>query len=173
MLSNKISVCNPFTYFVRFNEGIDVVIHNKYTITPRGNFVVNAISHKNIYLQRGDGMSVMLAKRRQEAKTRLPELLSEVAFSIKSVHPECTIILFGSFAKGEQHEDSDLDICVLVPELTYRRADMEIDAACAIREDFPLPMDLLLYAQDDFDEKAKKKYLVQHEIKQNGVIIGG
>jgi hypothetical protein len=50
---------------------------------------------------------------------------------------------------------------------------MEIDAACAIRDDFPLPMDLLLYAQDEFDEKAKKKYLVQHEIKQNGVVIGG
>jgi predicted nucleotidyltransferase len=115
----------------------------------------------------------MLARRKNKTKTGLPELLNEVAFSIKSVHPECTVILFGSYAKGEQQEDSDLDICVLVPELTYRRADMEIDAACAIREDFPLPMDLLLYAQDEFEEKAKKKHLVQYEIKQNGVIIGG
>jgi len=118
-------------------------------------------------------MSELLEKRRYEAKTRLPELLDEVVHSIKTVHPECTVILFGSYAKGKPHEDSDLDICVLVPELTYRRADMEIDAACAIREDFPLPMDLLLYAQDEFDEKSKKKYFVQHEIKQNGVIIGG
>jgi len=118
-------------------------------------------------------MSKILEGRKHEAKTKLPELLDEVAFSIKSVHPNCTIILFGSYAKGNQHEDSDLDICVLVPELTYRRADMEIDAACAIRDDFPLPMDLLLYSQDDFNEKAKKKYLVQYEIKENGVIIGG
>ncbi|MCL2223475.1 MAG: nucleotidyltransferase domain-containing protein [Defluviitaleaceae bacterium] len=118
-------------------------------------------------------MSSLLEKRRQEVKTRLPELLDEVAFSIKSVHPDSTVILFGSYAKGEQHEDSDLDICVIVPELTYRRADMEIDAACAIRDDFPLPMDLLLYAQGEFEEKAKKKYLVQHDIKHNGVILGG
>jgi len=118
-------------------------------------------------------MSEMAARRRHEVKSKLPELLDEVAFSIKSVHPDCTIILFGSYAKGEQHEDSDLDICVLVPELTYHRAEMEIDAACAIREDFPLPMDILLYSQKEFDEKSKKKYLVQHEIKENGVIIGG
>jgi len=118
-------------------------------------------------------MSDTLTKRRFEAQSRLPELLNEVAFSIRSVHPNCTIILFGSYAKGKQHDNSDLDICVLVPELTYRRADMEIDAACAIRDDFPLPMDLLLYAQDEFEEKAKKKYLVQYEIKNNGVVISG
>ena len=118
-------------------------------------------------------MSEMLAKRRYEAKTKLPELLDEVAFSIKKVHPNSTVILFGSYAKGKQHNDSDLDICVLVPELTYRRADMEIDAACAIRDDFPLPMDLLLYTQDEFEELAKKKYLVQHAIKQDGVVIDG
>jgi len=118
-------------------------------------------------------MASLLKQRRQEAGARLPELLNEVVFSIKSVHPNCTVILFGSYAKGEQHEDSDLDICVLVPELTYRRADMEIDAACAIREDFPLPMDLLLYTYDEFEEKSKKKYLVQYDIKENGVVLGG
>jgi predicted nucleotidyltransferase len=118
-------------------------------------------------------MSDLLTKRRNEAKTRLPELLDEVAFSIKSVHPECTVILFGSYAKGEQREDSDLDICILVPELTYRRADMEIDAACAIRDNFPLPMDIMLYTYDEFEEKAKKKYLVQHNIKKDGVVLNG
>jgi len=115
----------------------------------------------------------LLANRRYEAKTRLPELLDEVAHSIKQVHPDSTIILFGSYAKGEQQDDSDLDICVLVPELTYRRADMEIDAACAIRDNFPLPMDILLYTYDEFEEKAKKKYLVQYDIKNNGVVISG
>jgi len=116
-------------------------------------------------------MSNLLTQWRHEAKTCLPELLQEVAASIKTVHPNSTIILFGSYAKGEQHEDSDLDICVLVPELTYRRADMEIDAACAIRDDFPLPMDVLLYTHAEFEEKATKKFLIQHKIKQEGVVL--
>ena len=116
-------------------------------------------------------MSELLAKWRYEAKTKLPELLDEVADSIKQVHPICTIILFGSYARGEQREDSDLDICVLVPELTYRRADMEIDAACAIRRGFPLPIDLSLYTFDEFEEKSKKKYLLQYDIKKDGVVL--
>jgi len=116
-------------------------------------------------------MSNLLAQWRYEVKTRLPELLQEVATSIKAVHPDSTVILFGSYAKGEQHEDSDLDICILVPELTYRRADMEIDAACAIRENFPLPIDVLLYTHNEFEEKAKKKFLIQYAIKKEGVIL--
>jgi len=118
-------------------------------------------------------MSDLLKQWRNEAKTRLPELLDEVASSIKNVHPGCTVILFGSYARGEQHEDSDLDICVLVQELRYRRADMEIDAACAIRENFPLPMDLTLYTFDEFEEKSKKEYLLQYDIKRDGVILNG
>ena len=116
-------------------------------------------------------MSDLLQQWRHEAKTRLPELLDEVAISIKSVHPDCTVILFGSYARGEQSEDSDFDICVLVRELTYRRADMEIDAACAIRRGFPLPIDLSLYTFDEFEEKSKKKFLLQYDIKKDGVIL--
>ena len=116
-------------------------------------------------------MSDLLKQWRHEAKTILPELLNEVAGSIKKVHPESTVILFGSYARGEQREDSDLDICVLVHELTYRRADMEIDAACAIRRGFPLPIDISLYTFDEFEEKSKKKFLVHHNIKKDGVIL--
>jgi len=121
-------------------------------------------------LQKGvaGGLIGLLEKWRHEAKTRLPELLNELTLSIKSVHPDCKIILFGSYAKGEQNEESDLDICVLVPELTYRRADMEIDAACAIRRGFPLPIDLSLYTFDEFEEKSQKKYLLQYDIKKDG-----
>jgi len=116
-------------------------------------------------------MADLLQQWKHEAKTKLPELLDEVAFSIKSVHPNSTVILFGSYARGEQHEESDLDICVLVPELTYRRADMEIDAACAIRRGFPLPIDLSLYTFDEFEEKSKRKYLLQYDIKKDGVVL--
>ena len=117
-------------------------------------------------------MSDTLNQLYYKTKTKLLELLREVAASIKRVHPESTVILFGSYARGEQHEDSDLDICILVRELTYRRADMEVDARCSLRDDFPLPVDVMLYTHDEFEEYAKKKYLVQSDIKREGVILG-
>ena len=118
-------------------------------------------------------MSSLLTKWRHEAKTRLPELLDEVAFSIKSVHPDSTVILFGSYARGEQNEESDLDICILVPELTYNRSNMRTDARCAIREDFPLPIDVLLYTHDEFEESAKKRSRMHYQIKNEGVVLNG
>jgi len=117
-------------------------------------------------------MSDLLQQWRHEAKTRLPELLDEVAISIKSVHPDCTVILFGSYARGEQGEGSDLDICVLVHELTYNRMDMSVDAYGAIRRDFPLPIDVLLYTHDEFEESAKKRSRMQYKIKNEGVVLG-
>jgi predicted nucleotidyltransferase len=116
-------------------------------------------------------MSDLLKKWRHEAKTKLPELLQEVAVSIKKVHPESTIILFGSYARGEQNEESDLDICILVNELSYNRADMRVDAYGAIRRDFPLPVDVLLYTHDEFEESAKKRSRMQYKIKNEGVIL--
>ena len=116
-------------------------------------------------------MSSLLQQWRHEAKTKLPELLDEVATSIKSVHPGCTVILFGSYARGEQHENSDLDICVLVHELTRNRMDMCSDAYSAIRRDFPLPLDVLLYTYDEFEESAKKKSRMQYKIKHEGVVL--
>lgn len=118
-------------------------------------------------------MSDLLQQWRSEAKTMLPELLNEVASSIKSVHPNCTVILFGSYARGEQNEESDLDICVLVPKITYSRGEMRSDARCAIREDFPLPIDVLLYTHDEFEESAKKRSRIQYKIKNEGLVLGG
>jgi predicted nucleotidyltransferase len=118
-------------------------------------------------------MSSLLHQWRQEAKTRLPELLDEVASSIKNVHPGCTVILFGSYARGEQNEESDLDICVLVPKLSYGRLNMRVDARGAIRRDFPLPIDVFLYTHDEFEESAKKRSRMQYKIKNEGVVLGG
>ena len=115
----------------------------------------------------------MLQKWRHEAKTRLLELLDELSTAIKKAHPSCTVILFGSYARGEQNEDSDLDICVLVHELTYGRTDMRVDVYGAIRRDFPLPIDVLLYTHDEFEESAKKKSRMQYKIKNEGVVLNG
>ena len=116
-------------------------------------------------------MADILQNWKQEAHTRLPKLLDEVAFSIESVHPDCAVILFGSYARGEANETSDLDICVLVPELTSRREDMAVDAMCSIPDGFPLPYDVVLYTFAEFEEDRQNKNLLGHRIFKDGVIL--
>ena len=58
-------------------------------------------------------MTVALAKQ--------PPYLSEVVNRIvQNFHPE-KIILFGSWARGEAREDSDLDLLVVLPEVEHTR----------------------------------------------------
>jgi uncharacterized protein len=48
---------------------------------------------------------------------QLSELVQRI---VEAVHP-LQIILFGSAARGEEHEDSDVDVLVVMPEGTHRR----------------------------------------------------
>jgi len=43
----------------------------------------------------------------------MQEVLLAIKNSVKSIDPKATIILFGSFARGENTKDSDIDILIL------------------------------------------------------------
>lgn len=86
-------------------------------------------------------------------------------------YPNAQVILFGSYARGDYTKDSDLDICVLVPEINGRRLDMNVDISCGVREEFPLPFDLLLYTYDEFEESSKSKSRLQYKIKNEGWVL--
>jgi len=99
--------------------------------------------------------------------------LDNAARFVKSTLPGSAVMLFGSYARGEQKEDSDIDLCVLVPELTDRRLEMTVNAKMAARKALRMPMDILLYTYDEFEESAKKKSRIQYHIKNEGVMIDG
>ena len=106
----------------------------------------------------------------------LEELLEEIKTAIKGLYADCKIILFGSFARGEQTKDSDLDLCVLVPELTDRRSEMAVDVMLAIRRKlgkFSVPYELLLFTFDEFEEDKENEYLVQNRIFNEVVVLAG
>jgi uncharacterized protein len=55
-----------------------------------------------------------------------PEQLSELVNQIvTAVHP-LRIVLFGSAARGEMGEDSDIDVLVVMPDGTHRRHTAEL-----------------------------------------------
>ena len=112
--------------------------------------------------------------KRKDIGTDFSELLHEVAYLIKGLHPDSTIILFGSYARGDAHEDSDLDICVLVPALTQRRIDMKVEIRGLIGSiiyGYDIDFDTKLYTYDEFEREAQYKSTLQHMIKTEGVTL--
>lgn len=104
-------------------------------------------------------------------KQSLEELLDEIAVSIKTRYPEAQVYLFGSYAWGGYNKDSDFDICVLVSKIVGRRIEMNADIFCAVREDFPMPFDLLLYTYDEFEEYQRHKSSLPYKIKSKGRLL--
>ena len=81
------------------------------------------------------------------------------------------IILFGSYARGEETPDSDLDLCVLTPVEVKSSVDLMADFHMKIWDIRTMPLDLLAYNQDNFYYHAERPTSFEHEIAENGVLI--
>ncbi len=97
------------------------------------------------------------------------EVLDElVRRLVEAVHPS-RIILFGSAARGEMHEDSDLDLLVVVPDgLPQRRT---WDAAYRSLRRLGYPKDLLVIGETELARHAEQPDLVYAQALREGLEI--
>ena len=81
------------------------------------------------------------------------ELVTEMVNAIvDEVHPE-RVILFGSRARGNEREDSDVDLLVVEAEPfdAARSRHKELSKLYRALAGFRVPADVLVYSQDDVD----------------------
>jgi uncharacterized protein len=90
-------------------------------------------------------MSALLAKQ--------PPYLSEVVERIvRKFQPE-KIILFGSWARGEAREDSDLDLLVVLSKVEHKRkAAIEVLRAL---NGLPISKDVIVTTPQEIEERGK------------------
>ena len=81
------------------------------------------------------------------------------------------IILFGSFALGEETPDSDIDLCVLTTISNRRTRDIKVDLRMAILGIQKTPLDLLMYNHDTFAEHASRPTSFEHMINMQGKVL--
>ena len=116
----------------------------------------------------------------QPAKVDLIEQeLEIIKDSILQVIPAEAIYLFGSYAYGTPHENSDLDIYVVVPDDTKDLIERQADVRGNIRMNKRLaqhtnlmPMDLMLGRSSSFNRRRNFPTL-EKTISQKGRLIHG
>ncbi|MBN1646448.1 MAG: nucleotidyltransferase domain-containing protein [Spirochaetales bacterium] len=95
----------------------------------------------------------------------------EILTAVKSVTPVESIIIFGSVARKEETDDSDIDICVVTKE-NRNILDIMTDIRLALYKKIKRPIDVLVYTTDDFN-KYKISRSFESAIVKEGVFIDG
>lgn len=77
------------------------------------------------------------------------------------------IFLFGSHAWGTPHDDSDVDLMVIVHE-SSERATRRMQRAHHCLGDLDLSKDVFVQTREEFDRYRHLQASIQHQILQNG-----
>ena len=104
-----------------------------------------------------------------EAVKRELEIIKE---GVLQTVPAEMIFLFGSYVYGMPHEDSDLDIYVVVPDTVTDPLDVGVAIRRNLRHKRTLPMDLLVGKSSVF-HRRKEGLTLENTIAREGVRIHG
>lgn len=91
----------------------------------------------------------------------------KVIEDLKGYHSQ-RIILFGSGARGESDEYSDLDI-IVIKETDKRFLERIVEAARLIRPELH-PIDIFVYTPEEFKEMKKENPFIRQALKEGKVI---
>lgn len=80
-----------------------------------------------------------------------------------------TVIVFGSYARGDASEASDLDLVVIEPELPDKAAEyLRLQAAVGR---IGVGVDLLLYSWPEFDRRSQVPGTLPYWAKKEGKVL--
>ena len=100
-------------------------------------------------------------------------ILDQIVTLITSkVLPE-RIVLFGSYARGDYKEDSDIDILIIVKNLVNERKITSLLYRALLKENISIPIDFLAIDYEKYNMVKNKIGYIYKTIEQEGKIIYG
>ena len=98
-----------------------------------------------------------------------PEKMQAAVERLVAVARPTKIILFGSQARGDADDRSDVDLLVIKPHVTDRYEEM-VRLHRSLRG-LLLPVDILLVSDTEFEERAKQLGTVERAARQEGRVL--
>jgi uncharacterized protein len=104
----------------------------------------------------------------KNAEKILEELLKQKGINVQK------IILFGSYAKGKEKRDSDIDIIVVSDDFRNKTIFERVEQTCGIGRELvrrtKKPFDIIYYSDREWEEGNS---VIINEAKEEGLVIHG
>ncbi|GHT48992.1 hypothetical protein FACS1894102_3020 [Spirochaetia bacterium] len=101
-------------------------------------------------------------------KRELEIITNAITANTKAV----AIYLFGSYAYGQPHKDSDLDIYIVIPDADVDIIELSGKIRLDLYKKITMPLDLLISKKSSFDRR-KKMLTLEKIISKQGIKLNG
>ncbi|KNZ70432.1 DNA polymerase beta domain-containing protein region [Thermincola ferriacetica] len=81
------------------------------------------------------------------------------------------IYLFGSYAYGQPDKESDIDLCIITDDNGKRKIEVLREARRALTSIVSQPIDLLVYRNEEFEERARLSTTLEYKIMNEGIML--
>jgi predicted nucleotidyltransferase len=109
--------------------------------------------------------------REQRQMDSRPAILQELKRSLQSFLGDqlANVVLFGSMARGNYHDESDIDVAVIVRELTRRLKSQILDEVANLELKHHMPLSVLVLSEEEFNRLKKRERRIALDIEREGI----
>ena len=101
------------------------------------------------------------------AQATMPEIESLARLIAENFRPQ-KIVLFGSYARGEETPDSDVDLLVIM-RTDLRNSDQSLAIALTLPR--PFPIDIVVYGPEEIERRISGGDTVLEDMLEEGVVL--
>jgi predicted nucleotidyltransferase len=102
-----------------------------------------------------------------------PTILRELKRSLESFLGDqlVSMVLFGSMARGDYHDQSDMDVAVIVHGLTRRLKGQILDEVAELELEHHMPLSVLVLSEEEFNHLKKRERRIALDIEREGISL--
>jgi len=96
----------------------------------------------------------------RELKNNLEHLLGDQLVNI---------VLFGSRARGDFSDESDIDVAIIVRELTKKLKDKILDEVAQVELEYDMPISAFVLSEEEFNQLKRRERRIALDIEREGI----
>ena len=81
------------------------------------------------------------------------------------------MILFGSIARGDYTDESDIDVAIIIRGLTLELKHKILDRVAEVELNHLMPVSALLLSEEEFIRLKKRERRIALDIEREGVLL--